>query len=74
MTHAGERMGVPRGALGFSPCGFSLSPSLAVRKTGRRAPLGTPILSSNAMLLPTRAALTTYTGANVALVQQKRGC
>jgi hypothetical protein len=35
-------VGVSRRVLGFSPCALVLSPSFAVRKTGRRVRLDTP--------------------------------
>jgi hypothetical protein len=69
MTHVGERMGVPERALGFSSGAPSLSPSLAGRKTGRRARSGTPILLSNAVLSPTRFTFGPSWGPKVNLVR-----
>jgi len=43
MTLMGERgVGVSGRVLGFSPCALILSPSFAVRKTGRRVRPDTP--------------------------------
>jgi hypothetical protein len=77
MTQAGERTGAPRGALGFSPGEPAPFAELMGRKTGRRAPLGAPVLSSNLVLSPTRFTLSPYEGPKVNFVRSgwlRQGC
>jgi hypothetical protein len=75
MTHAVERgsRGFPSRPLGFSPRGQRLSPSERCENQDAAIGRGTPC-SLIAPVSSTKVALTTYMGANAALVQRKRDC